>query len=1150
MAKVDISKSPYNDRFDKSDNYTKILFNPDRALQASELTEMQSITQHYLGSMGNSIFTDGDLQSGMDYLITGDEITVHDGQVYLAGKVRYFKEQTIPFTKTGTFKLCVSLSQEVVTSEDDNDLLDQTSGVENYFSPGADRLKETVILSSDPDTGVPIYEFVDGELFTKKSSNNEMSKINEILAERTYDESGSYRVNGFDLYTEENSDSSKLTLVVDSGRAYVLGYQVDKPNSTRVPIDKSLETRTVNSEAFYYSNSTRRGRLGNSPVSSIARVTGQIKITKETVNRGATQDSMDSLKHSSVFSVDKVWTEASGGTTTAEFQQGVDFQLVNGNSIDWSPSGNEPAAGTTYYVTYSYNKTLVKDTDYKVTVEGSKDNRIWYIDFNGLNGNKPIADSMVLVDYTYYLARKDIVILDKDGNITIKKGQPDSLKLVTAPNHLDPYTLVLGTVIVLPDSTTTITNKSNLNRLSMEELQRMKTRIDNLEYNDAVNALDQPAMANTNPVTLRGVFSDGFISLDKFDESHPDSTVAFSFEDAEITLPYASSTQRKPSLLTGTSLAHVWGRLVTAPFTETKQISQPIATEAMNVNPYNVFNKRGMMKLTPSEDNWIEEDRITITQEETETMRIKQWWRHAGADWVNDEMKSISNITLDGNKDWNNLTADFRKSGLTGTSLRAGGQQTIENMIEFMRQIDVQFHATNLTPNTNNLELFFDGIKVPITPASGFTRGAQTGTIMSNANGEAKGSFKIPSGIRTGIREVSLRNADNSCSANFIAQGTKKTTQDVIIRTRVTIDLYDPLAQSFQFQSNQVVSSFGLYFASKSTTDNVVVQVRGISEGGQPNKTVYAESVLTPSQVKVSADGSQETKVTFDDPLVVDAGKEYCVVVITDSDQYTMWIATRGQNSITDGTTVTSNPYVTGVLYSSSNASAWTVHQDSDLKFNVYTANFNDTATLEFDTMKNVQADNIVLMATYLTPENTGCVWDMKMVRSNEPENVTITSKPWAPIANYVGIEVGEVAREVKLRATFKANQNMSPLLSLNDIVFTSFLTALSGSYVSRTIDASDAPFNTIRLSYDAFTPANTTVKARYSVDGGTTWIDFTSQPTTSKQSNEFTRYVYEEKVTSESEGYKSLKVRLDLTTQNSFQRPRVKTLMTNFTYQ
>lgn len=1143
---VNLKAVPYLDRFDGSKDRTMVLFNPDRPLQQSELNEQQSIVHHYLREMGNTIFTDGNLQSGMDYVITGTKIKVNDGKVYLGGKVRNFKAQEVNFSSAGRFDLGIKLEQQVITSVQDPTLLDQTSGVESYFSAGADRLEETVkLVVNDPESAT-IYTFVDGDLFTN-TSNPELAKINDILAERTFDESGSYRVHGFDLYTEDHpTNTAKLKLVVDTGRAYVRGYQIDKPTATRIDIDKALARRTLNNEAFYYSNTTRRGKLGNAPVASVNRVTGQVQVTKASVNRGATADSIDTLANSSVFRVDKVWTE-SGGATTATFVQGTDYQLINGNSIDWSRAGNEPAAGTTYYVTYAYNKVLTLNTDYKITIEGTGDNRAWYVDFNGLSGNKPLVDSMVLVDYDYTLARKDLIALDEKGNIIVQAGQPDALNLVTEPNHQDPYTLVLGTVTILPDSKTSFTAKSSLSRLSMADLQKMKTRIDNLEYNDAVNALDQPAMAGINPVVLRGVFSDGFISLDKYDTGHADAKVAFSFEDAEITLPYSSSTQYVPSVIAGSSLAHVWGRLVTAPFTEDKAITQSQATETMNVNPYNTFNKQGVLKLTPSEDNWIDEDRVTITQQETSTVNVKRWWKHPNDSWVDDQINMVSNITLDAGQNWTDNMGGGKVNGAyTGTTLTAGGSQTINSMIEYMRQIDVKFTATNLIPNSNNLKMTFDGIAVPITPASGFNAGATSGTIMSNATGVASGTFKIPAGIRTGIREVTLANTDNTSSTTFIAQGTLKTTQDVIIRTRVTVNLTDPLAQSFQFDTNKVVSSIGLHFASKDTVNNVIVQIRGVSDGGMPNKTIYAETVLTPALVKVSADASLETRVTFDDPLVADAGKEYAIVLLTDSDKYTMWIATRGQNNIGGGATVVSNPYLTGVLYSSSNASAWTVHQDSDLKFSIYTAKFNPTATIEFDTMTNIKADSIVLMATYLTPQSTGCIWDMKVVMEGEAANVTVANKDWRPIANYVDLDVGSVARQVKIRATFKANENMSPLLSLSDMVFTTFLTALQGSYVSRTVDMTEAPFNKLRVSYEAFLPANTTVTPRYSIDGGTTWKNFTATPSTAVKSNEFTQFTYDEVVATGSATHKSFKVRLDMKTQNSFARPRAKALMCN----
>lgn len=1142
----DLKKAPYLDRFDPNKNRTRVLFKPDKPLQQAELNELQAMQDYALSNVAESVFSDGDIQTGMEYILQGTTLTVKKGKVFLGGKMRNFNEQSIEITGKGTEYIGVKLVQKVITAEDDPTLLDQTSGVPSHFSEGADRLEETVVLGVNDDEASNIYRFENGQLYINPDTP-EMDKINKVLAERTYDESGSYRVRGFDMYTEVHptDPNNKIQLVIDSGRAYVLGFKVDKPTTTRIDIDKSRDLETINNEGFYYSNETRLNKLGNAPVSSVDRVTAQVEVAKEQVSRGVVGGGTDYLKNTSVTKVVRVWTEGSGAH---EYKQGEDFQLVNGQAISWAPTGQEPPAGGTYFVQYVYNKTMIENTDYKVTVKGEGDNREWYIDFNEMTGSKPVDESLVNVDYKYFLARKDLIVLDHNGNFTVHKGQPNAMRLVDSPNHIDPLTLNIGTVLVYPDSSTAEAKQWTITRLTMEELQKLSVRVDNMEYNQAVFYLDQPAMAGENPIYLRGVFSDAFISLDKYDTSHPDAKIAFDFDTAEITLPYAEVNKTVPSIIEGSSEAHVWGRLVTAPFTEEVGIRQPFATEAMNVNPYNTFNKQGVLTLNPSADNWIEEERITITKEETSTMTIRQWWRHGGASWTNDEMNLVSNVDLDNGMSWNDLKADYRKSGLSGTTLSSGGQQTKESMIEFMRQIDVEIYAENLEPNANNLVVSFDGLRVPVTPSSGYRKGSQEGTGMANADGTFKGVFKIPAGVRCGTREVSIRNDTNLASTTFTAQGTMKTTEDIIIRTHVTINLVDPLAQSFSFNTNRIATSFDVFFASKDSSTNIICQVRGISEGGQPNKTVYAERVLKPSEIKVSNDASVATKITFDDPLMCKAGQEYCLVFITDSDKYTMWIATMGQNRIDDPTqSVNSNPYLEGVLYSSSNASAWSIHQMSDLKFTVYTAKFNEEAVLEFDVMRNINVDRVVLMSTYLTPANTGCKWDMKIVLNNEPTGTTVNDKPWVPIANYVDLDVNQIAREVKLRATFKANQYISPMLALDDIMFAGFLTALKGSYVSRTIDLSEAPYNTVKMSYEQFTPAGATVVAKYSTDEGKTWKTFTTQPTTTQRTQDFVRVDYVEKVNTGGT-FKSIKFRLDMSTQNSFARPRVRRLMCNMT--
>lgn len=1142
----DLRQTPYLSRFNASEDRTMVLFNPDVPLQQAELNELQMMQEDGLAKLGYALMSDGNLQSGMDFITTETKVTVNDGLVFLAGRIRNFTTQTVEITGKGKETIGVKLERRIVTSEEDTTLLDQTSGVPSAFSKGADRLQESVVLCANDPSAVTIYQFEDGALFINPE-NPEFDKINKILAERTYDESGSYRVSGFEIYTEPNPEKkdTHIHLVVDGGKAYVMGYKVDKPTSTRMDLPKAKGTRSINNEGFYYKNETRKGKLGNNPVARVTRVTGQTRVEGETVSRGVQANGTDFLSNTSVVEVEKVWTD---GANAREYKQGTDFQVVNGQSISWSVTGGQqPPAGSTYKVTYIYNKLMKEKVDYNVVTTGEGDNKEWWIDFNGLTGDKPVDNRLVNVDYEYYLARIDLIVMDQSGNIIIKEGQPESLRLVEPPNHLDPFTLRLGTVTVLPNSDNALSKPFSVDRLSMEDLQKLKIRVENIEYNEAVNALDKPAIQGENPLHLRGVFSDGFITMGKYDSGHPDAKIGFSFDDAEITLPYEEINKKVPLIMEGNSNAHVWGRLVTAPFTEVVGIEQPFATEALNVNPYNNFNVQGMLALDPSTDNWIEEERITVTQEETDVMNVRRWWRHSGEPWVEDEKLKVNNIVLDDGQEWEGQSWEYDKeNGRQGTILTAGGQETIETMIEFMRQIDVDIEAENLEPNTNNLQMSFDGLPIPVVPKQGYRKGADPGTVMANADGTFKGTFTVPSGVRCGVREVTLRNKSNMAFATYTAQGTKKTTQDIIIKTRVTVNLYDPLAQSFQFDSNRVVSSLDVFFASKDPSKNVIVQIRGISEGGQPNKTIYGETILKPEKIKISDDATVATKVLFDDPLMCEAGKEYCMVFITDSDKYTMWIATMGQNRVDEpNAIVTSNPYLQGVLYSSSNASAWTVHQMSDLKFRVNTANFNEEAVIEFDTMKNVDADSLLLMSTYLTPQSTGCRWDMKLVRENEPPSVTVADKPWLPIANYVDMDVNQIAREVKLRATFKANKYMSPMLSLEDIMFAGFLTALEGSYVSKTIDLSDARFNTVKVTFDVFTAGNSKVVPRFSVDEGKTWRTFKSAPQDlGQQSNEFTKVQYQEKILEGTATEKSFKVRLDMETQNSFQRPRVKRLM------
>lgn len=1155
MADINFGVAPYNDRFDPKKNRTKVLFRPDRPLQQSELNEMQSIAEHNLRQLGDRVFADGAMQTGMSFIIDEEAgtLTVDDGLVYMAGKVRVFKRQSIPFTGQGDENIGIRLVQRIIDHNEDPNLLDQTQGVASSLSSGADRLEEYVQLTVNDEAAPTLYEFVDGQLFLTPD-RPEFSMLNEVLAQRTYEESGSYQVSGFNMWVEPSQGSDDtVDLVIDSGTAYVLGYRIHKPTSTRIKLKKSQEFNSVALETHTYSNTDRKFRIGSNSVKAVTQVlavtnspSAGIQVSKGTADgRDAIPAEYTSINRDTTV----LWTNS----PEQIFARGTDYTIVEENGVqyvNWNTglNGREPATGVSYFMTFEYTRIMRPNIDYKAVRKDRAEGVPGWdmeIDFNGMTGHKPKTNGTVSVSYEFFLSRKDLITLDHTGKFTIIEGVPNRESEVASPSLTDPLTLMLGSVHVYPNSDLADATNIAVTRLRMEDLQRMKRRLENVEYNQAVQVLETQATKSQDPLMMRGVFVDSFTDFRKIDPNL--TTVAFSLDDATITLMThtPNNQKKKPAFNMGQSVASAWGRLVSAPFTERREISQPLASSAWNVNPYAVYNKQGVLKLTPEADNWIEEEKVTVHDEDQITTRLNRWWGHQRE---GDPMGNLSaqnqflvdNTSLVGEQQFG---SHFNRTSSVEGIMHSTAQQTRDEVIEYIRQREISFKATNLLPLTNNLALTFDGISIPIIPTGDTVAGQSTGTVRSNSKGEVTGKFMIPSGIRTGTREVTLQNNDNMASSVYVAQGTRKITTETITKTRVTFNLFDPLAQSFAFPSSRVVTSVGVYFGSKPTTDNLIMQIRGLSEGGNPNRTVYAERMLTPADINVSEDASVETKIALDDPLIVDGGQSYCAVFLTDSTDYTMWAATMGEPRIDrPSETIVAQPFVNGVLFSSSNAVTWTPHQETDLKFHIYTAEFNEQGVIEFDPMENIDSNGILLMASYLTPANTGCYWEVKVVNGADVGVVSIDSVPWVPLANYTELRTPFVVGLAKLRATFKASRYISPFLALDDLMFVNFVTETSGDYVSLNIDSTDAPFNKITFAYDAYAPSGSSITPKYSTDGGATWKSFTVTPSTSRQSAEFTRFTFDEKISTNATNTQ-IKFKLELRGENRFVSPRARRL-------
>jgi len=207
----------------------------------------------------------------------GSAAFIDNGVYFIRGTFVEVSKQTLIldyYTNTPSYRVGLKISETIVNAKDDPSLYDNASGFTNFAAPGADRLKISLTLikkeiSNNTDTDfVEILRVDEGKI--KKIENKPVyNLIRDYIAERTFDESGHYAVDEFDvkalnslndqidndgLYlegetTEQGNTPSDglMCLQVSPGRAYVDGYDVTLDTETAIDVEKPRDTETVNS---------------------------------------------------------------------------------------------------------------------------------------------------------------------------------------------------------------------------------------------------------------------------------------------------------------------------------------------------------------------------------------------------------------------------------------------------------------------------------------------------------------------------------------------------------------------------------------------------------------------------------------------------------------------------------------------------------------------------------------------------------------------------------------------------------------------------------------------------------------------------------------------------------------------------------------
>ena len=166
----------------------------------------------------------------------------------------------------------------------------------------------------------------------------------------------------------------------------------------------------------------------------------------------------------------------------------------------------------------------------------------------------------------------------------------------------------------------------------------------------------------------------------------------------------------------------------------------------------------------------------------------------------------------------------------------------------------------------------------------------------------------------------------------------------------------NPLAQTFRVteKNGSVLTGVGLFFQSApAVTDDqlsITIELRPVTEGGNPSARRFISGTrvtATAAQIRAVASTSfgsgTEFKFSFDSPVYIPGNVEVAIVAYTNAKvgQYKIWAGTIGDHEYGSTTKLISHQLAAGVFFQSSNGTAWSKDQETDIAFKVYRAKFD-----------------------------------------------------------------------------------------------------------------------------------------------------------------------------------------------------------------
>ena len=238
---------------------------------------------------------------------TGSAFQIQDGVYFIRGNFVNVRQETLildQYSSSPSYRVGLYIEEEIINADLDETLNDNSQGYNNYAAPGADRLKISVSLFKKPLTDFDDNQFVELAVIENGNIKTKVDRgdlgggpgyldIRDMMARRTYAESGDYYVKEFDLSVKESLNNGKgnngvyqsgqltfggsvpsdnLALYkLSPGRAFVRGYDLEIPGTTFIDVQKPRTTKTLEDQSIIYNTgpTLRLNRVWRNPTIGI-----------------------------------------------------------------------------------------------------------------------------------------------------------------------------------------------------------------------------------------------------------------------------------------------------------------------------------------------------------------------------------------------------------------------------------------------------------------------------------------------------------------------------------------------------------------------------------------------------------------------------------------------------------------------------------------------------------------------------------------------------------------------------------------------------------------------------------------------------------------------------------------------------------------